>query len=255
MIREKFDLNGKVSLVTGSTKGIGLGIVQALAEFGSNVIVVSRHLTECQSIAKKIKIKYGVSAQSFECDVTVDKNVSDLLNFVLDKFGKVDVLVNNVGKAITKKAEDVTYEEYKDIIEVNLNSIYLMCHRFGRQMIKQKYGKIINISSIFGEVVEKQILPYNVSKGGVNQLTKSLALEWAKYNIYVNAIAPAYILTELNKNIIEEEKVKKHLLNKTPLKRFGSIDEVASVAVFLASDASSYIIGQVIPVDGGWLIT
>ncbi|MFW6036188.1 MAG: SDR family NAD(P)-dependent oxidoreductase, partial [Halothermotrichaceae bacterium] len=193
--KKLFDLNGEVAIVTGSTKGLGKGIAEVLAEFGAKVVITSRHQDDCNKIAMEINKKYGVNTLPVSTDVTELSEVKSLVNKTLDEFNKINILINNAGTAITKKAENISEKEWDHILEVNLKGYFLMAREVGKHMIETEQGKIINVSSIFGEVGEKMILPYLASKGGVNQLTRGLALEWAKYNVQVNAIAPAYIVT------------------------------------------------------------
>ncbi|MBC3536829.1 SDR family NAD(P)-dependent oxidoreductase [Megasphaera hominis] len=248
---DKLQLNGKTAIVTGGTKGIGKGIVEGLAQSGANVVVVSRHQDECDAVAKEIE-KYGVKGLGVKTDVTVAAEVAQLMEKTIAAFGRIDILVNNAGSAITKKAEDLTEADWDRVIDMDMKSVFFVTQAAGKYMIQQKSGKIINLASMLGLVAEKQVLPYCVAKGGVLQMTKALALEWARYNIQVNAICPGYVITDINKDALSEEKVYKHITGKIPMRRFGEVGDIAGAAIFLASPASDYMTGQQIVLDGGW---
>lgn len=246
-----FDLTGKVAIVTGATKGLGYSIAMSMAESGANIVVVSRNEVDCIRVAEEIKNK-GRRALAYSCDVTKKTMIDDLVTKTVNEFGNVDILVNNAGIAVTKAAVDLTEEDWNKVLDTNLKGVFLVAQSVGKRMIEQRYGRIINIASIFGLVGDKNILPYLCSKGGVVQLTRGLALEWAKYNVLVNAIAPGYVMTPINEKELSQEKVQNYLLGKTPLRRFGTSDEIASAAVFLASDEASYLTGSILSADGGW---
>ena len=248
----KIDVKGKICVVTGSTKGIGKGIAEALAENGGTVVICSRKQNECDAVAAEIREKYGVDAIGVSADITKTEAIENLFNTVMEKYGRVDVLVNNAGSAITKRAEELTEEDFDHVLALDLRAVFFCSQAAGKIMIKQKSGKIISIASVLGVVADKQVLPYCVAKGGVLQMTRALALEWAKYNIQVNAICPGYVITELNRKELTDEKIGGGLLRKTAMRRFGEVEEIAGAAVYLASDASSYTTGEPIIVDGGW---
>ena len=248
----KIDVKGKICVVTGSTKGIGKGIAEALAENGGTVVICSRKQNECDAVAAEIREKYGVDAIGVAADITKTEAIENLFNTVMEKYGRVDVLVNNAGSAITKRAEELTEEDFDHVLALDLRAVFFCSQAAGKIMIKQKSGKIISIASVLGVVADKQVLPYCVAKGGVLQMTRALALEWAKYNIQVNAICPGYVITELNRKELTDEKIGGGLLRKTAMRRFGEVEEIAGAAVYLASDASSYTTGEPIIVDGGW---
>ncbi len=246
-----FDLTGKTAIVTGGTKGLGLAIVQALSSVGAQVVVVSRNAHDCKRVAQDLEDK-GRKAFGFACDITQSENIQDLIDNTLQQYGRIDILINNAGVAVTKPAVELTEEDWDFVINTNLKGVFMMAQAVGQVMIQQQYGRIINMASMFGLVGDKNVLPYLCSKGGVIQMTKGLALEWARHNITVNAIAPGYVVTPINEAVLKEEKVQKYLLGKTPLRRFGKGHEVASAAVYLSSDESSYVTGSVFSVDGGW---
>jgi len=251
MSKNPFDLTGKVAIVTGSTKGLGHGMAVALANAGANIVVVSRTPAECEQVAKEIA-ELGVETLSAPTDVSKPENIQGLVDKVIAKFGKIDILVNNAGTAVTKPAEQLTIEDWDRVVDVNLKGVFLMAQAVGREMIKQKSGKIINIASMFGLVGDKNVLPYLASKGGVVQLTRGLALEWTKYNIQVNAVAPGYVKTPINAKEFADEKVYNYIIGKTPMRRLGTVEDIAGAVVYLASSASNYVTGSTVTVDGGW---
>ena len=245
------DLKNKVAIVTGSTKGIGRGIVESLAKAGADVVIVSRNQEDCNQVAETIKA-FGHDALPVATDVTNIKAIEELVKKVAKYYGKIDILVNNAGSAITKKAEDITEADWDRVLNVDLKATFFCAQAVGRLMITQKQGKIINLASILGLVGDRQVLPYCVAKGGVIQMTKALALEWAKHNIQVNALCPGYVITPMNEVDLKNEKIHNHIIKKIPMRRFGEISDMVGAAVFLASSASDYMTGQTMVLDGGW---
>jgi len=223
----------------------------ALAEAGANIVVTSRHQDECERVSGILE-GMGVKTLPVAFDVNDRISVEEATNKALRYFGSIDVLVNNAGTAVTKKAEDLSEAEWDLVIDTNLKSVFFCCQVIGRQMIKQMGGKIINIASIFGMVAEKKILPYCVAKGGVLQMTKGLALEWSSYNIQVNAICPGYVKTAMNELVLQDQRICGDILQKVPQRRLGLPEDLSGATVFLASDRSNYMTGQTIIIDGGW---
>ncbi|OPZ75536.1 MAG: 2-dehydro-3-deoxy-D-gluconate 5-dehydrogenase [Firmicutes bacterium ADurb.Bin456] len=246
-----FNLDGKVALVTGSTKGIGYGIAMGLANAGADLVIVSRHQDDCDRVAGEVRNKL-CDAVGIATDITKRDQVESLVTKAIAKFGRIDILVNNAGTAITKKTEDLTEEDFDRVVNLDQRAVFVMSQTVGRFMIKQGGGIIVNVASVLGLVGERQVLPYCVSKGGVIQMTRALALEWAKYNVRVNALCPGYVITPMNEADLKNEKIFNHIVKNIPMRRLGSVEEVASAALFLASDASSYMTGQCLIVDGGW---
>jgi len=244
-------LDNKVAIVTGATKGIGNAIALAMAKAGADIVVVSRNQKDCDDIALKIR-EMGRRSIGIATDVTKNEQIQDLVKRTIEQFGEINILVNNAGGALTKKAEDITAEEWDKVINLDLKSVFFCSQIVGRKMIDQKNGKIINIASILGLVGGKMVLPYCAAKGGVIQLTRSLALEWARHNIQVNALCPGYVLTALNANEFSNEKVYKHIVSKIPLGKLGAVSDITGAAIFLASEASNYMTGQYLTIDGGW---
>lgn len=247
----QFRIDGKVALVTGGTKGIGLATAKGLASAGANVVVASRNQKDCDRVADELKTM-SVNAMGVAADITDIQQVEELVDAVWKAFGKVDVLVNNAGAALTKPAEEITEQEYDHLIAVDQKSVFLVSQAVGRKMIQQQSGTIINMASMLGLVAEKQVLPYCVAKGGVIQMTKALALEWARHGINVNAICPGYIITPMNEKDMENETIRNHILKNIPMRRFGQTEEIAAAAVYLASPAARYMTGQCMVIDGGW---
>ncbi|MEA4893799.1 MAG: glucose 1-dehydrogenase [Oscillospiraceae bacterium] len=247
-----FESTGKIVIVTGATKGIGSGIAEAFAENGAHVVVVSRNQAECEAKAKDITERFGVEAYAHNCDVMKHESIEALVADTVKKFGRIDVLVNNAGIAVTVPAAELTEADWDKVLNTNLKGVFFLSQAVGKVMMGQKKGKIVNVASMFGLVGDKSIIPYLASKGGVLQVTRGLALEWAKYNIQVNAIAPGYVITELNGELLNTESVREKIFAKTPLRRYADAREIASTVIYLASDEASYVTGSVYSVDGGW---
>ena len=247
----QIDLKGKVALVTGSTKGIGRGIIDGLAIAGAEVVVVSRSQDDCNRVAEEIR-EIGGSAMAVAVDLNNFAEIETLVDKVIQHYGQIDILVNNAGSSLTKKAEEITEADWDRILNLDLKSVFFCAQAVGRKMIDRKKGKIINVASILGLVGSQQVLPYCVAKGGVIQMTKALSLEWAKYNIQVNALCPGYVLTPMNETDLKEEKVVSSIIRKIPMRRLGSVDDMVGAVVFMASEASNYMSGQSLVVDGGW---
>jgi gluconate 5-dehydrogenase len=251
-VKELFDLTGKTAIVTGGGRGLGEQIATGLAEAGANVVLCSRKVEACQEVANELE-QLGVKTLALQCDVTNPEDVQNVVEQTLNHFGKIDILVNNSGATWGAPAVDMPLEAWQKVMNVNVTGTFLMSQAVGREMIKQKAGKIINISSIAGFIgTDPKLMDtvaYNASKGAVNTLTKDLAVKWGQYNINVNAIAPGFFPTKMSKVIIE--RGKDAFLEATPLNRFGSENDLKGVALFLASKASDYITGEIIIVDGG----
>lgn len=244
-------LQGKNVLVTGGTKGIGLAIAEQMARSGANILITSRHQDECESVVKNLSNFHGM-AIGIQADITKEHERKKLFSTISSTVGTLDILINNAGCAITKKAELVTESEWDTVMNLNLKAAFFCAQEAGKLMIPKRQGKIINISSILGLKVANQVLPYCVSKSGLLQLTKALALEWAKYNIQVNAVCPGYIKTELNQDIIE--KSYESFMQKIPQRRLAMGKEIGTAVLYLCSDDAAYITGQKIVIDGGWML-
>jgi len=246
-------LQGKIALVTGSTKGIGQAIAIGYAEEGATVIVCGRSEDLAKGLAGELTRK-GKKAVALRLDVTNVDSVNQVVAQVVKQFGKIDILVNNAGiSPIWKRVEETGKDAWDQIIATNLTGAFLCSQAVGKVMIKQKSGKIINMTSVGGKVALPRLVAYCVSKAGIISLTQVLAAEWAQHNILVNAIGPSYVETEFTAGLRGNERIYEELKNKNLLKRFAQPEEIVGAAIFLASDESNYITGQTIFVDGGWL--
>ena len=247
----KFKLDNTISLVTGGAGGIGIEICKSLLDAGSKVIIADIDSKKSKKLLKKINNK---NIEYYKLDYTSEKNIKSLSRFILKKHKRLDVLVNCVGICFNKEAEKVKKKEWDKVINININSMFYVCKEFGKIFIKQKKGTIVNIGSNSGLIVDKPQpqASYNASKAAVHQLTKSLACEWSKYNIRVNAIAPGYVATEMTLLGRKKPHWFKYWIEMTPMKRLAEPSEIASVALFLASESSSYCTGSIISVDGGY---
>lgn len=247
------DLKGKVALVTGSGRGIGKAIAGAMAQSGANIIINDIDEELMRSSTEDIKA-YGTKVVGIRADVSKRDEVAMMVQEA-SSLGHIDILVNNAGTVVRKPVEELSEEEWDRMLDVNLKGVFLCSKAIAPIMIKNKWGRIINISSIMGATAVPPRSAYCASKGGVIALTRELALEWAKYNITVNSIAPGWTLTPLTRDNFAKEEVRKYLLDMIPMKRFGEPEDMAGTAVFLASDYASYVTGQTVFVDGGWMAT
>jgi NAD(P)-dependent dehydrogenase (short-subunit alcohol dehydrogenase family) len=246
-------LQGKVAIVTGSTKGIGRAVAIGYAEEGATVIVCGRSEDLAKNLAGELTGK-GRKAVALRLDVTNVDSVNQVVAQVVKQFGRIDILVNNAGiSPIWKRVEETGKDAWDQIIATNLTGAFLCAQAVGKVMIKQKSGKIINITSVGGKVALPRLVAYCASKAGIISLTQVLAAEWAQHNILVNAIGPSYVETEFTAGLRGNQAIYDDLKNKNLLKRFARPEEIVGAAIFLASDESNYITGQTLFVDGGWL--
>jgi len=254
MYLEKFKLNGQIALVTGGGQGIGLACVEALAEAGAKVVIADRDPRLAAAGQAEMKGK-GLDTETVIMDVTDSARVTEVADELVARFGKVDILVNNAGIARSETpAETVTDEHWLNVIDVNLNGTFWCCRAFGKHMLAAKSGNIVNIGSMSGFIVNKpqEQCFYNASKAAVHHLTKSLAAEWGARGVRVNAVAPTYIETPLNAFVKTNPRMYDAWIGGTPMARMGRVDEIASVVLFLASEAASLMTGSVVVVDGGY---
>jgi len=246
------ELTGKVAVVVGGTSGIGRAIAHGLAEAGAAVVPTSRRMEQVEAAAGEIEER-GRRTLRIASDVSDRASLQHVLDECVKSFGKVDILVNSAGR--TKRAPTLEFDEadWNDIMDTNVNGTLRACQIFGRHMLEREYGRIINIASLSTYVALYEVAAYAASKAAVGSLTKSLAIEWAARGVCVNAIAPGVFLTALNQKLLNETARGQEFLTRTPMKRFGKVEELAGVAVFLTSDAASFVTGEIITVDGGFL--
>jgi len=248
----QLELSGKTAVVIGGTSGIGLALNKALALAGANVVPTGRRAELVRKAAEEIKA-LGRRSLAQVCDVTDEASIEKLLAAVLAEFGSVEILVNCAGRTKRTPTLEVSDAEWNGILDTNLNGTMRACRVFGRHMIARNYGRIVNIASIASFVSLHEVAAYCASKAAVAALTKSLGIEWATKGVCVNAIAPGVYRTEMNAGLLDGTARGKEFLLRTPMRRFGQLDELAGAAVFLASNAASYVTGLVLAVDGGLL--
>jgi len=253
MSLELFDLSGKVAMVTGSTRGLGETAAKALAKAGADVAICGRNRDDLDRVSSAIK-KLGRDSAGFFLDVTSKESVLEGIDGIMNHFGKVDILINNAGVNHRVPALEFPEEAWDLIINTNLKGYFLVAQAVVPQMLERGYGKVINISSIMGTVALPNQLAYASSKGGVNQMTKVMALEWAKEGVRVNAIGPTYFETDLVTPIRNDPEKFNFINERTPMGRWGYLPELEGIVIFLASPASDFITGQTIYIDGGWTI-
>ena len=246
------NMEGRVSVVTGGASGLGFQMALGLAEAGSNIVIASRKLEACERAARQLE-QIGVQALPVRCDVTKQADVEAMKDAVMQRFGRVDVLINNAGRAWVASPEDTPVERWQQVFDLNITGPFLCAQAFGREMIKAKRGKIINIASVAGLVGRKpetyNSVAYGSSKGALVNFTRDLAVKWAPHNINVNCICPGFFVTPLNEKVYLE---RRELIDRDiPLQRTGGPDDLKGTALLLASDASNFITGAIIPVDGG----
>jgi NAD(P)-dependent dehydrogenase (short-subunit alcohol dehydrogenase family) len=253
MSTDLFTLDGKVAMITGSTKGLGEVAATALAKAGADIAVCGRNQADLDRVSSAIK-ELGKKSAGFFLDVTSAVSIQEGVDGILAHFGKVDILVNNAGVNHRIPALEFSEEAWDLVIDTNLKGYFLAARAVVPQMVERGYGKVINMSSILGKVALEDQLAYASSKGGVDQMTKVMALEWAKKGVRVNAIAPTYFETDLVAQIRNDPQRFNFIKNRIPMGRWGYPDELQGVVIFLAAPASDFITGQTIYIDGGWTI-
>ena len=250
LIHRLFGLGGAVALVTGSSAGIGLALAKGLAGAGARVAINGRMAKTVETVVEALRTG-GANAYAAPFDVTDSGEVRAAVSRIEAEFGPIDILINNAGIQRRGALEDYPEATWRELMSVNLDSVFFVSQAVARSMIARKRGRIVNIGSVQSELARPNIAPYTASKGGVKMLTKGMATDWGKHGLKINAIAPGYFRTELNKALVEDEKFSAWLTSRTPMGRWGDVDELVGAAVFLASDASSFVNGHVLYVDGG----
>lgn len=248
-----FDIRGQTAVVTGASSGLGATFARTLAERGVNLVIAARRYEKLVKVAEELSSEYDVKVIPVKTDVSQEKQVINMVKTALEKLGSLEIIVNNAGIASISPSIDMSLEEWKKVIDVNLTGVFSCARTAAREMIKKKYGKIVNIASIYGAVGDIfHAAPYYASKGAVINLTRALAIEWAPYKVNVNSIAPGFFPSEMTAGIFQDKEAMKHILSRTPLGRTGEPLDLKAALIYLASPASNYVTGQTIFVDGGW---
>jgi NAD(P)-dependent dehydrogenase (short-subunit alcohol dehydrogenase family) len=248
-----FDIKDQTAIVTGASSGLGITFAETLAEQGANLVIAARRYDRLVKIAKDITKKHNVKVVPVKTDVSQELQIIQMVKTTVEKFGSLEILVNNAGVASLSPSVDMSMEEWKKVIDINLTGVFLCARTAVREMIKKKYGKIINIASIYGAVGDIfPAAPYYASKGAVINLTRALAVEWAPHKINVNAIAPGFFPSEMTEEVFKDKQALQHILSRTPLGRTGEPLDLKAALVYLACPSSNYVTGQTLFVDGGW---
>lgn len=255
MTKNYFDLKGNVALVTGCSTGLGVQMAKALASQGAQIIALARRKEKIDAVALEITKEFGVETLAIQCDITSTEKVNVAVDDILERFGRIDILINNAGTGAVAPAEDMTDEQFDGELSIDLGGTFRVARAVAKKaMIPARYGRIINIASMYG-LVGNKVAPssaYHAAKGGVVNLTRALASEWGKYGINVNAICPGYFYTPLTQETLDSEFFQQNAKTMIPLERYGNEGELDTAAIFLSSRASSYVTGVALPVDGGY---
>ncbi|WP_417385314.1 SDR family NAD(P)-dependent oxidoreductase [Gimesia sp.] len=247
-----FDLTGRVAIITGGSKGLGSAMAEGLASAGADLLLTSRNQGEVEATAAQIQSDYGNKVIGMAADVTDPEQVAAMTERAISEFGKIDILINNAGINIRGPIDEITLEEFQDVQNVNVTGPWLCVRSVVPHMKQAQYGKIINLASTLGLVGMSNRTPYTSSKGAMVQMTRALGLELCEYGITCNAICPGPFLTPMNEPFAETEEIKKFIVGAVAMNRWARMEEIQGAAIFLASDASSYMTGSMVTVDGGW---
>jgi gluconate 5-dehydrogenase len=247
---KQFDLSGKIALITGSSAGIGLALAQGLAGAGAQVVLNARDPAKLQASATRLRAR-GAVVHAMAYDVTDADAVAAAVARIEAEIGPIEILVNNAGMQRRAPLQDFTQQHWHELMRTNLDSVFIVGQAVARQMIPRGHGKIINICSVQSELGRPNIAPYTASKGAVKMLTKGMAIDWGPHGIQVNGLGPGYFRTELNQALVDNPEFSQWLINRTPSRRWGDVDDLVGAAVFLASDASRFVNGHILYVDGG----
>ena len=254
-MKDIFDLNGRVALVTGCSGGLGVQMARALAARGANLVIIARRYEKLLEVKAAIEGEFGVQVLPLKCDITDTAAVDTMVEEAIKHCGRIDIVVNNAGTGAVAPAEDITDAQFENEMQIDLFGTFRVARAVAKKsMIPNGYGRVINIASMYGLVGNKiaPATPYHAAKGGVVNLTRALAAEWGKYGITVNTICPGYFITPLTKETLESDYFAQYAKTVIPMERYGHEGELDSAVVFLASDASTYVTGVALPVDGGY---
>lgn len=254
-MKNYFDLTGQVAVISGCSTGLGVQMAKALASQGAKIVAIARRQNLIDEVAKEIQEEFGVETMAVRCDITDTDMVNEAVDQILARFGRIDILINNAGTGAVAPAEDITDDQFYNEVNIDLFGSFRLARAVAKKaMIDAKYGRIINIASMYGLVGNKvaPCSPYHAAKGGVVNMTRGLASEWGKYGINVNAICPGYFYSPLTKETLDSDFFQQNAQTMIPLSRYGNEGELDTAALFLASPASSYVTGVILPVDGGY---
>lgn len=250
-MKDIIKLKEKVCVITGAGKGFGYELAKLFANQGCKLALISRTKSDLELLEKELNLP---SDRLFwmEGDVSEPEVIKSFVSATIEKFSRIDILINNAGMRFRKEFLEISYEEWQQVMNVNVGSTFLLCQEVGRHMVAQKYGKIINMASIVGTLGLSELTGYGASKGAIISLTKSLAIEWAPHNINVNVLAPGFCETSYAENFKAKTELYNFTLERTPLKRWGTSEDISNACIYLASDMSNYVTGEILNIDGGW---